>query len=205
MSNAPSKLVARFYDPDEGVVRLDGRDLRTVTQASLRAQLGIVPQEGFLFSGTVAENLRFGQPGATDEELREACRAIGALGFIEALPDGFDTEIQERGARLSAGQRQLLSFARALVADPRLLILDEATSSIDLRTEARIERALSTLLAGRTAIVIAHRLSTIRRADRIVVLEGGRVIEQGSHDELLAAGGRYAALYGDWERGEAAA
>jgi ABC-type multidrug transport system fused ATPase/permease subunit len=200
-----AKLVARFYDPDEGVVRLDGRDLRTVTQASLRAQLGIVPQEGFLFSGTVAANLRFGRPDATDEELREACRAIGALAFIEALPDGFATEIQERGARLSAGQRQLLSFARALVADPRLLILDEATSSVDLRTEARIERAVATLLAGRTAIVIAHRLSTIRRADRIVVLEGGRVIEQGNHDELLAAGGRYAGLYGDWERGEAAA
>jgi ABC-type multidrug transport system fused ATPase/permease subunit len=200
-----AKLVARFYDPDQGVVRLDGRDLRTVTQASLRAQLGIVPQEGFLFSGTVSENLRFGRPDATDGDLREACRAVGALGFIEALPDGFDTEIQERGARLSAGQRQLLSFARALVADPRLLILDEATSSVDLRTEARIERALSTLLAGRTAIVIAHRLSTIRRADRIVVLEGGRVIEQGTHDGLLAAGGRYAGLYGDWERGEAAA
>ncbi|MEW6581142.1 MAG: ABC transporter ATP-binding protein [Actinomycetota bacterium] len=194
-----AKLVARFYDPDEGRVLLDGHDLRGVTVASLRAQLGIVPQEGHLFSGTIADNLRFGAPDATDEDLRRACAAVGALEVVESLPDGFDTEIQERGARLSAGQRQLLSFARALVADPRLLILDEATSSVDLRTERRIEEALQTLLAGRTAIVIAHRLSTVRRADRIVVVDGGRIVEQGTHAELIAAGGRYAALYGDWE------
>ncbi len=200
-----AKLLARFYDPDEGAVLIDGHDLRTVTQASLRAQLGIVPQEGFLFSGTVAENLRFGRPEAGDDELRAACDAVGALAFIEDLPEGFDTAIQERGGRLSAGQRQLLTFARALIADPGLLILDEATSSVDLATELRIERALSTLLEGRTAIVIAHRLSTIRRADRIVVLEDGRVAEQGSHDELLTLGGRYAALYSDWEAGAAAA
>jgi ABC-type multidrug transport system fused ATPase/permease subunit len=200
-----AKLIARFYDPDEGAVLLDGQDLRGVTQASLRDQLGIVPQEGHLFSGTVADNLRFGAPRATDEDLRRACAAIGALDFVEALPDGFDTEIQERGSRLSAGQRQLLSFARALVADPRLLILDEATSSVDLRTERRIEDALATLLAGRTAVVIAHRLSTIRRADRIVVVDEGRIVEQGSHDDLIAAGGRYASLYSDWEDSVAAA
>jgi len=194
-----AKLMVRFYDPTEGAVLVDGHDLRTVVQSSLRAQLGIVPQEGFLFSGTIADNLRFARPEATDAELRAACEAVGAIDFVEALPEGFDTEVEERGSRLSAGQRQLLSFARALVADPRLLILDEATSSVDLRTEARIEEALATLLAGRTAIVIAHRLSTIRNADRIVVVERGRIVEQGSHDELIALAGRYWALYTDWE------
>jgi ATP-binding cassette subfamily B protein len=198
-----AKLIARFYDPDQGSVLIDGHDLRRVTQASLRAQLGIVPQEGFLFGGTVAENLRFARPDATDDQLRAACSAVGALEFVEGLPDGFDTQIEERGARLSAGQRQLLAFARALVADPALLILDEATSSVDLRTETRIEEALATLLNGRTSIVIAHRLSTIRDADRIVVVEGGRIVEQGSHDELLAGGGRYAQLYTDWEQAAA--
>lgn len=200
-----AKLIARFYDPDEGRVLVDGHDLRTVTQASLRTQLGIVPQEGHLFSGTVADNLRFGAPHASDADLRRACAAVGALAFVEELPQGFDTEIEERGARLSAGQRQLLSFARALVADPRLLILDEATSSIDLRTERRIEEAMATLLAGRTAVVIAHRLSTVRRADRILVVDGGRVVEQGTHEELLRLGGRYAALHTDWEDAPAAA
>jgi ATP-binding cassette subfamily B protein len=199
-----AKLIARFYDPDEGQVLVDGHDLRRVTQASLRAQLGIVPQEGHLFSGTVADNLRFGRPESTDDELRAALEAVGALEFVEALPDGLDTEVQERGGRLSAGQRQLISFARALVADPRLLILDEATSSVDLRTESRIERALATLLVGRTAIVIAHRLSTIRRADRIVVLEDGEIAEQGRHAELLTLRGRYAGLYRDWEDAAAA-
>jgi ATP-binding cassette subfamily B protein len=200
-----AKLIARFYDPDEGAVLVDGRDLRTVTQASLRSQLGIVPQEGHLFSGTVADNLRFGAPRASDEDLRRACAAVGALDFVDALPDGLDTDIQERGARLSAGQRQLLSFARALVADPRLLILDEATSSVDLRTERHIEEAMRALLGGRTAIVIAHRLSTIRRADRIVVIDDGRVVEQGTHDGLIGLGGRYASLYSDWEDAVSAA
>jgi ATP-binding cassette subfamily B protein len=200
-----AKLIARFYDPDEGAVLVDGHDLRTVTQASLRSQLGVVPQEGHLFSGTVADNLRFGAPRATDEDLRRACAAVGALEFVEALPDGLETDIQERGSRLSAGQRQLLSFARALLADPRLLILDEATSSVDLRTERRIEEAMRLLLGGRTAIVIAHRLSTIRRADRIVVIDEGRIVEQGSHDELIALGGRYASLYNDWEDAVSAA
>jgi len=190
-----AKLIARFYDPDEGQVLIDGHDLRSVTQGSLRSQLGIVPQEGFLFSGTVAENLRFARPEATDAELEAACAAVGALGFVEALPEGFDTQIEERGGRLSAGQRQLLSFARALIADPRLLILDEATSSVDTRTEVLVQHAMAALRARRTSFVIAHRLSTIRDADLILVMEAGRIVEQGSHAELLAAHGAYHALY----------
>lgn len=194
-----AKLIARFYDPTAGTVTIDGHDLRDVTQRSLRAQLGIVPQEGHLFSGTIAENLRFANPAATDDELRAACAAVGALEFIDAMPDGFDTQVETRGTRLSAGQRQLVAFARALVADPRLLILDEATSSVDARTEAHIDAAMERLRAGRTAVVIAHRLSTVRRADRIVVVEDGRVVEDGTHGDLLARKGRYAALLGDWE------
>jgi ATP-binding cassette subfamily B protein len=199
-----AKLIARFYDPQRGAVLIDGHDLREVSIRSLRDQLAIVPQEGHLFAGTIADNLAFGRPEASDAELRAAADAVGAADFIEALPEGFDTRINERGSGLSAGQRQLVSFARALVADPRLLILDEATSSVDLRAEQRIDEALRTLLAGRTAVVIAHRLSTIRDADRIVVMEGGRIVEQGAHDELLDAGGRYAELYGDWEAAAAA-
>jgi ABC-type multidrug transport system fused ATPase/permease subunit len=193
-----AKLLARFYDPREGRITVDGTDLRDVTQESLRRQLGIVPQEGFLFAGSVRDNIAFGRPDAAGEEIRAAATAVGAHDFIMRLEDGYETDVQERGTRLSLGQRQLVAFARALLADPQILILDEATSSVDIGTERKIETALRTLLAGRTAFVIAHRLSTIRGADLIVVLEHGQIVEQGSHDELMARQGLYTALYGDW-------
>src|SRR4051794_1450000 len=193
-----AKLLARFYDPVEGGITFDGVDLRDVTQASLRRQLGVVPQEGFLFAGTVAENIAFGKPDASADEIVRAAQTVGAHDFILRLEDGYETQLGERGSRLSLGQRQLVAFARALLADPRILILDEATSSVDIGTERRIEQALRVLLAERTAFIIAHRLSTIRDADLIVVLEHGRVVEQGSHEELLARRGLYTSLYGDW-------
>jgi ABC-type multidrug transport system fused ATPase/permease subunit len=199
-----AKLVARFYDPTEGRVLVDGHDLRDVAVQSLRSQMGIVPQEAFLFSGTIGDNIAFGRPDATPEDVEAAARAVHAHDFIAALEHGYDTQIGERGIQLSAGQRQLVAFARALIADPRILVLDEATANVDIHTEGRIEAGLRRLLAGRTAIVIAHRLSTIRGAGRIVVLDHGRVVEQGTHDELLAAEGAYWRLYRDWAEQAAA-
>jgi len=193
-----AKLIARFYDPRGGRITIDGIDLRDVGQASLRRQLGVVPQEGFLFAGTVRDNIAFGRDDATPDQIVAAAQAVGAHDFVLRLENGYETDLGERGTRLSLGQRQLIAFARALLADPRILILDEATSSVDIGTERRIEHGLRRLLADRTAFVIAHRLSTIRDAERIVVLEHGQVVEQGSHSELIARQGLYTALYGDW-------
>jgi ABC-type multidrug transport system fused ATPase/permease subunit len=193
-----AKLLARFYEPRAGRITIDGHDLNVVKQESLRRQLGVVPQEGFLFAGTVRDNIAFGKPDASDEEIVGAAKTVGAHDFIVELEDGYETNLQERGTRLSSGQRQLVALARALLADPRILILDEATSAVDIGTEHRIESALRLLLSGRTAFIIAHRLSTIRNADLIVVLEHGLIVEQGSHDELLRRRGLYTSLYGDW-------
>ena len=193
-----AKLAVRFYDPDEGTVRIDGVDLRTVRLESLRRQLGVVPQEPFLFNRTIGDNIRFARPDATDAEVAEACRVVGLDSLIESLPDGLDTPCHERGSSLSAGERQLLALARAFLARPRILVLDEATSNLDLRSEARVERALDALLEGRTAVIVAHRLATAMRADRIAVVDDGRIAEIGSHDELVAEGGRYARMYASW-------
>ena len=193
------KLLARFYDPQRGAVLIDGHDLRTVTTRSLRERLAVVPQEAFLFSGTVLDNIRFARPSADPDEVKRVARVVGAHDFICALPDGYETEVQEGGGGLSTGQRQLISFARALLADPCVLILDEATSSVDAESERRIERAMTVLFSGRTSVIVAHRLSTVRYADEILVVERGRIVERGTHDALVAAGGRYAELYREWE------
>lgn len=189
------KLIARFHDVTTGTLRIDGADVRSVTQNSLRSQMGIVLQDPFLFSGTIMENIRFGRLDAADEEVREAARALGADEFIQALRLGYDTPVEEGGVMLSVGQRQLISFARALLANPRILILDEATSSVDTQTERIIQSALARLLHGRTSFVIAHRLSTIVNADRILVIQDGRIVEEGRHSELLARRGEYYRLY----------
>jgi ATP-binding cassette, subfamily B, bacterial len=194
-----AKLLTRFYDPVSGQVTLDGVDLRDVTQTQLRRHVVMVTQENFMFEGTVADNIRFGRPDATDEEVRAAAVAVGADTFIDALPDGYDTDVAKRGGRLSAGQRQLVAFARAFLADPAVLILDEATSSLDIPSERLVQRALETVLADRTAVVIAHRLSTVQIADRVLVLEHGRVVEDGPPEDLIARGdGHYAALHRSW-------
>jgi ATP-binding cassette subfamily B protein len=187
-------LLARFYLAQEGRVLIDGHDLREVTGDSLHHQMGLVLQQNFLVTGTVRENIRVGRPGATDAEIAEAARQLDCLDLFEKLSEGFDTVVGERGAKLSLGQRQLVCFTRAMLADPRILILDEATSAIDTLTELRIQRALTRLLAGRTSFVVAHRLSTIRHADVVLVLDQGRLVERGTHDELLALGGKYSEL-----------
>lgn len=193
-----AKLIARFYDPDSGSVTLDGIDLRSLTQSGLRRHVVMVTQENFLFSGTVADNIRFGRPTASDAEVGAAAAAVGADEFIATLPDGYDTDVAKRGGRLSAGQRQLVAFARAFLADPAVLILDEATSSLDIPSERLVQRALRTVLAGRTALIIAHRLSTVEVADRVLVLEHGRVVEDGPPTQLIGSGGHYAGLHRAW-------
>jgi ATP-binding cassette subfamily B protein len=188
-------LLARFYDPTGGAIRIDGVDTRSVTMRSLRRNMGIVLQDTFLFSGTVRDNIRYGRPEATNDEILDAAKAVRAHEFIMRLPDGYDTEVRERGGKLSVGQRQLISFARALLADPRILVLDEATSSVDAYTEVLIQTALERLMHGRTSVIIAHRLSTIRNADQIAVIDAGRIVDRGTHEELLERGGLYAHLY----------
>jgi ATP-binding cassette subfamily B protein len=193
-----AKLITRFYDPTAGRVLIDGHDLRQVTFASLRRQLGVVPQEPFLFAGSIRDNIAFARQGATDAEVNEAVRAVGLEDMIERMPDGLDTIVHERGQSLSSGERQLIALARAFLAHPRVLVLDEATSNLDLQSETKIEAALDVLLEARTAVLIAHRLSTAMKADRIVVIYDGEVVESGSHSELVAAGGKYAAMYETW-------
>jgi len=193
-----AKLIARFYDPTQGTVEVDGVDLRDVTTASLRRQLGVVPQEPFLFVGSIRDNLTFSRPDATDEEVALTVERVGLTELLDSLPDGLDTYVHERGQTLSTGERQLLALGRAFLAHPRVLVLDEATSSLDLRSEMAVEHALDALLEDRTAVLIAHRLSTARRADRIVVIVGGRIVEVGTHDELVDAQGRYASMFATW-------
>ena len=194
-----ARLLARFYDPDRGVIRLDGVDLRQLSDRSLRAEIVLITQENFLFSGTIAENIELGKPGASRAEVTAAAAAIGAHEFIAALPDGYDAQVGKRGGRLSAGQRQLISFARAFIASPAVLVLDEATSLLDIPGERLVQEALCTILAGRTALIIAHRLSTVEIADRVLVIDDGRIVEDGPPGQLLTHGGEYFALHASWQ------
>jgi len=195
-----ARLLARFYDPDEGQVLLDGVDLRAIADADLRREVVLITQENFLFSASIAENIALGKPDAPRAEIEAAAEAVGAGEFIAALPDRYDTPVGKRGGRLSAGQRQLISFARAFLAAPSVLILDEATSLLDLPGERIVQQALQTVLSGRTAVIIAHRLSTVRIADRVLVMDHGQVIEDGSPADLLASGGEYSDLHQSWLR-----
>ncbi|HMC70287.1 MAG TPA: ABC transporter ATP-binding protein, partial [Mycobacteriales bacterium] len=194
-----AKLVTRFYDPTVGQVLIDGHDLRGVSLESLRRQLGVVPQEPFLFAGSLRDNLAFARPDAGDDELWDAVAAVGLDELVRRLPDGLDSYVHERGTSLSAGERQLVALGRAFLAQPRVVVLDEATSNLDLRSERRIEAALDRLVEGRTAVLIAHRLSTAMRADRVAVIDGGRLVEYGSHDDLVSAEGRYREMFRTWE------
>jgi ATP-binding cassette subfamily B protein len=194
-----AKLLARFYDPVEGTVKVGGADLRDITFASLRRTMCVVPQEGYLFAGTLRDNIRVGRVDASDADVDAAIAALGVGHHFDTFPDGLGTEVQEGGARLSAGERQIVSLARAALADPGVLVLDEATSNLDPGTEHEVEQALERLMSGRTVIVVAHRLSTAARADRIAVIDAGGLAELGTHDELVARGGRYAALYAAWQ------
>ena len=193
-----AKLITRFYDPQQGAVRIDGHDLRDITIESLRSQLGVVPQEPFLFAGTVRDNVNFARPDATDLEIWQALSATGIADLVAGLPQSIDTPVHERGTSLSAGERQLLALARAFLARPRVLVLDEATSNLDLQSEAKVEQALDALLDGRTAIIIAHRLATAMKADRIAVVDAGAIVELGTHAELVERGGYYASMYATW-------
>ena len=197
-----AKLICRFYDPTEGSLTLDNINLKDISLESLHSQLGIVPQEPFLFHGTIKDNILFARPDATDKEVEEACKAVGIEEMIKRLPEGLETHCHERGSSLSSGERQLLALARAFLSKPRVLILDEATSNIDQQNEAKIEKALDKLLEGRTAIIIAHRLATTRRADVIVVVDEQKIVEMGSHEELIKKKGSYFQMYETWEKQE---
>jgi ATP-binding cassette, subfamily B, bacterial len=194
-----ARLLARFYDPREGRILLDGVDLRSLSEPDLRHEVIMITQENFLFSGTIAENIELGRPGATRAQIEAAAVAIGADGFIRALPDGYDQQVGKRGGRISAGQRQLISFARAFLAAPAVLVLDEATSLLDIPSERLVQQALRTILTGRTAVIIAHRLSTVEIADRVLVIDDGQIIEDGPPGELLTRGGEYSALHAGWQ------